>query len=118
MRVDADSDQPVRISTEAHQPTLEDLGLSEEDLAQMDERQNTADDFNFDGKAWNYRLSREVQSTRSDQPQPVGFYCWEFQEQNGSGLLSLRKEQAEPFVVTRYRGIPAADVTIYRGTKS
>jgi hypothetical protein len=118
MRVDADNDQPVRISTEAHQPTLEDLGLSEEDLAQMDERQNTADDFNFDGKAWNYRLSREVQSTRSDQPQPVGFYCWEFQEQNGSGLLSLRKEQAEPFAVTRYRGIPAADVTIYRGTKS
>jgi len=117
MRVDADSDQPVRISTEVRQPTLEDLGLSEEDLAQMDERQNTGDDFNFDGKAWNYRMSREVQSTRSDQPQPVGSYCWEFQEQNGNGLLSLRKEQAEPFAVTRYRGIPAADVTIYRGTK-
>jgi hypothetical protein len=33
-------------------------------------------------------------------------------------VISLRKEQAEPFAVTRYRGIPAADVTIYRGTKS
>jgi hypothetical protein len=118
MRVDANADQPVRIATDAQQPTLEDLGLSEEDLAQMDERQNTGDDFTFDGKSWNYRLSREVQSTRSDQPQPVGFYYWEFQERNGSGLLSLRKEQAEPFAVTRYRGIPAADVTIYRGTRS
>ena len=116
MRVDTSGDRGVTISNEVRQPTLEDLGLSEEDLAQMDERQNTGDDFNFDGKVWQYRLSREVQSTRSDQPQPVGFYCWEFQEQNGAGLLSLCKEQAEPFAVTRYRGIPAADVTIYRGT--
>jgi hypothetical protein len=119
MRVDASGDAPVvRISTDPHQSTLEDLGLSEDDLAQMDERQNTADDFNFDGKVWNYRLSREVQSTRSDQPQPVGFYYWEFQEQNGPGLLSLRKEQSEPFAVARFRVIPAADVTIYRGKKS
>jgi len=62
-------------------------------------------------------MSREVQSTRSDQPQPAGFYCWEFQEQSGPGVISIRKEQAEPFAVTRYRGIPAADVTIYRGTR-
>jgi len=118
MRVDASGDGAVTISTEARQPTLEDLGLSEEDLAQMDERQNTGDSFDFDGKVWMYRMSREVQSTRSDQPQPAGFYCWEFQEQNGAGVISLRKEQSEPFAVTRYRGIPAADVTIYRGTKS
>ena len=117
MRVDASADGAVSISTEARQPTLEDLGLSEEDLAQMDERQNTGDDFDFDGKVWMYRMSREVQSTRSDQPQPVGFYCWEYREQCGTGILVIRKEQAEPFAVTRYRGIPAADVTIYRGTK-
>jgi hypothetical protein len=47
----------------------------------------------------------------------VGFYCWEYREQCGTGILAIRKEQAEPFAVTRYRGIPAADVTIYRGTK-
>ena len=39
---------------------LEDLGLSEDDLAQMDERQNPADSFDFDGVTWMYRLSREV----------------------------------------------------------
>jgi len=117
LRVDANSDQAVSISTEARQPTLEDLGLSEEDLAQMDERQNTGDTFDFDSKVWLYRMSREVQSTRSDQPQPAGFYCWEFQEQSGPGVISIRKDQAEPFAVTRYRGIPAADVTIYRGTR-
>jgi len=118
MRVDTGGDGAVSISTEARQPTLEDLGLSEEDLAQMDERQNTADDFDFDSKVWQYWMSREVQSTRSDQPQPAGFYCWEYREQNGTGIIAIRKEQAEPFAVTRYRGIPAADVTIYRGTRS
>ncbi|MGB7758253.1 MAG: hypothetical protein WBL61_00410 [Bryobacteraceae bacterium] len=117
MRVDSSADQAVSVSTDAKQPTLEDLGLSEEDLAQMDERQNTADTFDFDGKLWLYRMSREVQTTRSDQPQPAGFYCWEYREQNGPGILLVRKEQAEPFAVTRYRGIPAGDVTIYRGSK-
>lgn len=118
MRVEANAEQAVSIATEARQPTLEDLGLSEEDLAQMDERQNTGDSFDFDGKVWLYRMSREVQSTRSDQPQPVGFYYWEYREQSGAGLIGIRKEQAEPFAVTRYKGIPADDVTIYRGTKS
>jgi hypothetical protein len=118
MRVDTSGDRSVCIDTDVRPPTLEDLGLSEEDLAQMDERQNTGDSFDFDGKVWMYRMSREVQSTRSDQPQPTGFYCWEFQEQSGPGFIAIRKEQAEPFAVTRYRGIPAADVTIYRGTKS
>jgi len=117
LRADAGDDQAVSISSEARQPTLEDLGLSEEDLAQMDERQNTGDDFNFDDKVWQYRMSREVQRTRSGQPQPAGFYYWEYREQNGPGILGIRKEQAEPFAVTRYKGIPAADVTIYRGTK-
>jgi len=117
MRVDTSGDGAVSIAAAARQPTLEDLGLSEEDLAQMDERQNTGDSFDYDGKIWLYRMSREVQSTRSDQPQPSGFYYWEYQEQGGSGLLGIRKEQAEPFAVTRYQGIPAADVTIYRGTK-
>jgi hypothetical protein len=117
MRVETGGDQRVSIATDARQPTLEDLGVSEEDLAQMDERQNTGDNFNFDDKVWMYRMSREVQSTRSDHPQPAGFYYWEYREQNGPGLLAIRKDQAEPFAVTRYREIPTADVTIYRGSK-
>jgi hypothetical protein len=82
----------------------------------MDERQNTADSFEFDGKVWLYRLSREGVAKREDQPQqPVGFYYWEFREENGPGLLALRKLEGEPFAVTLYRGVPVADVTVYRG---
>ena len=52
----------VSVHNDPRKLTLEDLGLSEDDLAQMDERQNTADSFEFDGKTWLYRLSREAQA--------------------------------------------------------
>ena len=72
-------------------------------------------EFEFDGKVWLYRLSREAKAWRDDQAQPAAFYYWEFQEQDGKRLLALRKAEGEPFAVTLYTGIPAGDVTVYRG---
>lgn len=115
LRVDFADDLETSVQNDPRKLTLEDLGLSEDDLAQMDERQNTADSFEFDGKVWLYVLSREAQMTRSDQPQPAGFYYWEFREQDGGGRLAIRKFQGDPFAVTLYAGVPAGDVTVYRG---
>lgn len=115
MRVSNADEIEVSLHSDPRKLTLEDLGLSEDDLAQMDERQNTSDSLEFDGKTWLYRLSREGQSKRTDLPQPEAFYYWEFQEQNGPGILSARKAEGEPFVVTLYAGVPAGDVTVYRG---
>lgn len=118
MRVDTGDEVQVSLHSTGEKVTLEELGLSEDDLAQMDERQNTGDSFGFDGKEWFYVLSREAQSARNDQPQPAGFYYWEFREQEGKGILGLRKEQSEPFSVTRYTTIPAGDVTVYRSGRA
>jgi hypothetical protein len=114
LRVSGDDQTEVALDSGGSKPTLEDLGVSEDDLAQMDERQNTADNFGFDNANWFYRLSREARSWR-DGSQPVGFYYWEFHEENGKRLLEVRKAEGEPFAVAMYTGIPAADVTIYRG---
>ncbi len=114
MRVTNDEEIEVAINHDPRKITLEDLGLSEADLADMDERQNTADSFEFDNKVWLYRLSREVQAKRDDQPQAAGFYYWEFREQDGPGLMAVRKPESEPFSVSLFTGIPAGDVTIYR----
>jgi len=114
MRVAVEEEVEVSIHTDARKLTIEDLGLSEDDLAQMDERQNTGDSFEFDNRVWLYRLSREAQSRRDDQPKPTGYYYWEFREQGGKGLLTVRKPEGEPFGVTLYEGIAAADVTVYR----
>jgi hypothetical protein len=115
LRVASGDDVEAAIQTDARKLSLEDLGVSEDDLAQMDERQNTADFFEFDGKTWMYRLSREAQARRSDQPEPAKFYYWEFQEQGGKGLLAIRKAEGEPFAVTLATGIHPGDVTVYRG---
>ena len=118
LRVATGDDVEAAIETDPRKLTIEDLGVSEDDLAQMDERQNTADFFEFDGKTWLYRLSREVQVRRSDEAAVAGFYYWEFQEQGGKGLLGLRKAESEPFTVTLATTIYPGDVTVYRGGRT
>ena len=116
LRVAGDEDIEAAIQNDPRKLTIEDLGLAEEDLAAMDERQNTADNFEFDGKSWQYRRSREATSARDGYMQPAKFYYWEFQEQGGPRLLTIRKDEGEPFAVTVYSAIPAQNVTVYRGT--
>ena len=118
LRVATGDDVEAAVETDPRKLTIEDLGVSEDDLAQMDERQNTADFFEFDGKTWLYRLSREVQVHRSDQAEVSGFYYWEFQEQGGKGLLGIRKAESEPFTVTLATTIYPGDVTVYRGGRT
>ena len=114
LRVAVEDELEVAIHTDGRKLTIEDLGVSEDDLAQMDERQNTGDSFDFDNRTWLYRLSREAQARRDDQPKPTGFYYWEFRENAGKGLITVRKLEGEPFGVTLFEGIAAADVTVYR----
>jgi hypothetical protein len=114
LRVENEEDVEVWLHNEARKISLEDLGVSEEDLAEMDERQNPADSFGFDNADWDWRQSAEGTATRQDQPAPQGFYYWEFREQNGKRLLAVRKPQGEPFTVTLFQQIPASDLTIFR----
>jgi len=114
LRVSGDEEVEVALHSDPRKIALEDLGLTEDDLAQMDERQNTSDSFEYDAKVWLYRLSREARSWRDDGQRPTGFYHWEYQQENGSGLLSVHKAEGEPFAVTLYALIPASNVTVYR----
>jgi hypothetical protein len=114
MRVANEEDMEVAIQSDPRKLTIEDLGVSETDLADMDERQNTSDYFEFDNHQWLYRLSREVQAKRDDQPRATGYYYWEFREQDGTSFMVIRKPEGEPFSVSLFTGIPAGDVTIYR----
>ena len=114
----SDEGLEVGIHNDPRKLSLADLGLEEEDLAQMDERQNPEDLFEFDSKDWLYRRSREVKAWRDGDPQATGFYYWEFQEKDGKRLLTVRKSEGEPFAIALYTGVPAADVTVYRGGRA
>jgi hypothetical protein len=104
----------VRAFLDGFHVTLEDLGLSEDDLAQMDERQNTSDNFVFQDKNWYYRLSKEMGVFRDDQPQGAGFYGWEFEEEGGRRFLSIRKSEGEPFAAGVAVKLNPADITVFR----
>ncbi|HEY2012946.1 MAG TPA: hypothetical protein VGH38_05560 [Bryobacteraceae bacterium] len=111
----SDGDVEVAVHADGRKLAIEDFGLSEPDLADLDERQNTGDYFEFDNKTWLYRLSREAQATGTGQP--ASFYYWEFQEKDGPGLLAIRKAEGEPFIVTAYTSVAPGNVTVYRASK-
>jgi hypothetical protein len=109
-----DDELDVRGFLDGRKLSLEDLGLSEDDLAQMDQRQNTADNFEFDGKNWYYRLSKEVGVFHDGQTQGTGFYGWEFIEETGQRYLAVRKREGEPFNASVAVKLNPADVTVFR----
>jgi hypothetical protein len=109
-----DNDLDVRGYLDGRKLTLEDLGLSEDDLAQIDERQNTADNFEFDGKNWYYLLSKEMGVFRDGQSQGSGFYGWEFIEETGNRYLAIRKREGEPFNASLAVKLNPADITVFR----
>ena len=49
--------------------TIDDLLLSEQDLTELDQRQNTGDNFEYDGKLFYYRFSKEISVLRDGQTQ-------------------------------------------------
>jgi hypothetical protein len=95
--------------------TLDELGVSEDDLGAMDERQNPADFFDYDGKFWLYRSSREAGVFSGGNATGRGFYCWQFQEQSGKRFLSIRKFEGEPFMGSIWTRIEPADISVFRG---
>ena len=109
-----DDELEVRGFLDGKKLSLEDLGLSEDDLAQMDQRQNTADNFEFDGKNWYYRLSNEVGAFHDGQTQGAGFYGWEFFEETGQRYLSIRKREGEPFSASVAVKLNPADIAVFR----
>ena len=109
-----DDELDVRGFLDGRKLSLEDLGVSEDDLAQMDQRQNTADNFPFDGKNWYYRLSKEVGVFHDGQAQGAGFFGWEFIEETGLRYLSIRKRESEPFIASMAVKLNPADITIFR----
>jgi hypothetical protein len=96
--------------------TLDELGMSEADMSEIDTRQNTADNFEFEGKTWLYRFSREM-AVFSESNTTAGrrFYCWQFHEQDGKRNLSVRKSAGEPFSASLWIRVEPSDIAVFRG---
>lgn len=95
--------------------TLDEVGLSEGDMAELDSRQNPTDFVDFEGKFWLYRFSREMGVFSAGHSTGQGFYAWQFAEQEGKRFLAIRKFQGEPFVANIWIKVEPGDVTVFRG---
>ena len=114
LEVEAGDELSVRGMFDGKRYTLDELGLSEDDLAAIDERQNPADNFEFDGKVWMFRWSREVGVFQAGNETGKGYYGWVFQEQGGKRLLAIRKYEGEPFTAAVLLPVNPGDVTVFR----
>jgi hypothetical protein len=95
--------------------TLDDFGLTEGDMGDLDERRNPNDFLDFEGKFWLYRFSREVGIFRDGHDTGNGFYCWQFHEQGGKRTLTFRKFEGEPFTAGIWVAVQPTDITVFRG---
>lgn len=111
------NDDPVEVfgNFDGRRLTLDELGLSEDDLAQLDARQNASDFFDYDGKFWLYRFSREMGVFDEGASTGRGFYGWEFHEQDGKRYMAIRKFEGQPFVAIIRVKIEPTDITVFRG---
>ena len=115
LEVHRDETTQVRGNFDGRKLTLDELGLSEDDLSQIDARQNQSDFFDYDGKFWLYRESREMGTFSQGSSSGRGFYGWVFQEQDGKRFMFIRKFASEPFSATVRVQIEPADITVFRG---
>ena len=96
--------------------TLDELGLTEDDLAQLDSRQNPSDFFDYEGKFWLYRFSREMGLFTANNATGQGFYAWQFQEQDGKRFMNIGKHSGEPFAISIWLKLDPSSITVYRST--
>ncbi len=94
--------------------TLDELGLSEDDLGEIDRRQNAADNFEFEDALWKYRWSREIGIFGERSLEGTGCYVWRF-EDDKKRVLTIRKLAGEPFTAYISQRVDPGDVTVYRG---
>jgi len=94
--------------------TLDDFGLTEDDMGEIDQRQNQNDFIDFEGKFWLYRFSRETAVFSEGHSTGRGFYAWQFEEQGGKRVISVRKYEGEPFSAAIWVKVEPGDITVYR----
>jgi hypothetical protein len=97
--------------------SLSDIGVTEDQLADMDTRQDPSAFVNFAGKQWRWESSREIRYFENDLGDGEGLYRWLFQEPGGNRLVCVEKWEDEPFEIRLARRLNPRDITVYRATK-
>jgi hypothetical protein len=99
---------------DARRLSLADIGVTEDQLADMDTRQDPSAFVQFEGKKWSYESSRELGYFENETGPAEGLYRWLFQGPDLGRLICIEKWVGEPFDVRIACRLNQRDITVYR----
>ena len=97
----------VAVGFDDENPSLSDLGMSEAELAGIDDAE--AGQFEWDGRTWIYADSDEISFFDQDGDDEERFYGWEFQTETGDRYINIEKwsGDAQFYVYSTFRVDPS-----------
>ncbi|MBS1874510.1 MAG: DUF4178 domain-containing protein [Acidobacteria bacterium] len=96
--------------------SLPDVQLTEQQLADMDSRQDANAFIQYENKRWYFDSSREIGYFENEGQQGEGLYRWLFREQNGDRLISIEKWEGEPFEARIAKRLNTQDITVFKAS--
>ena len=97
---------------------LASIGLTEEELIDLDEEHSIDNHIEVEGDTYYYRNSSEVTFYQENRGQGEGFYLWDFMREDGDRILSVSKWEGRPFEVTFSDVIAPDSITLYKGERT
>jgi len=93
------------------------IGMTEEELIQLDEEHSIDSYIEVEGEKYYYRNSAEVLFYQDNRSQGEGFYNWDFAQEDGERVLSITKWEGKPFEATFSEVISADRIVLYKGDR-
>lgn len=79
--------------------TLEQVGLTEDDLVRWDEGTADRRSFEYAGESWEFEWCGETSSRAAESSVEDSYYGWDFTGRTGLRTLSIEKREEYPFEV-------------------
>jgi hypothetical protein len=106
-------------ATDDPDPTgLESIGLTEEQLIDLDEQHSIDNLIEVEGEQYYYKNSSEVMFHQDNRGRGKGFYLWDFIREDGERVLAVSKWEGRPFEVAFGEVIAPDRITLYKGERT
>jgi hypothetical protein len=109
-----DDDLEAWLDRGRESPRLDDLGLDEERLADIDERKDYEATIEWQGERFTYASSEEVGYFEHGRGEGEGFYSWTFLDRDRKRMVWIEKWLDEPFEAGISEKVPLQDIRMFR----
>ena len=96
---------------------LSNIGLSEDNLIQLDEENSIDNHIDVEEKRYRYRNSSQALYFKDNRGSGEGFYVWDFVAEDEQEVLSITKWEGVPFEAYFSVVISPDNVTLYKGER-